>query len=383
MPSAVPPADLPGPPGIVVTGIGVTSAFGRGTGPLREAVLSGTPGFGPVTRFATDQCRVRVAAALPGSPVLVDELTAVIRDACADADLEPGAQSGIPLLIALHSDMAAARDPRLGNVTGQTAALVAGRCGLPGPRRVYVTACVSATTAVADAAAMITAGRAERILVAAGYLVDADSMGMFDAGRSLAADGLVRPFSAGRRGMLLGDGVAALVLESVRAASDRGAAPMARLAGWGRAGDAHHVCEPRPDGAGLARAIDAALNRAGVGAADVDYVNANGTGTQQSDPAEAAALHRALGGHAAAIPVSSTKSVHGHALEASGLLELVVTILALRSGRLPVNAGYLGADAECDLDLILGSARESQPRYALTLNAAFGGANTALLVEAA
>ena len=220
-------------------------------------------------------------------------------------------------------------------------------------------------------------------MVAAGYLVEADSFAMFDAGRSLAPDGQVRPFSTGRRGMLLGDGVAAVVLEAAATAVHRDAPVLARLAGWGRSGDAYHVCQPRPDGSGLARAAGMALARAGADPAEVGYVNANGTGTPFSDAAEAAALRTALGPHAELTPVSSTKSVHGHALEASGLVELVVTVLALRSGQLPVNAGYLGPDDECRLDLVLTPGREQRGRYALSLNAAFGGANTALLVEAA
>jgi 3-oxoacyl-(acyl-carrier-protein) synthase len=142
------------------------------------------------------------------------------------------------------------------------------------------------------------------------------------------------------------------------------------------------VCQPRPDGTGLARAIDAALTQAGVAPAEIGYVNANGTGTVYSDSAESAALHRAFGPDVRAIPVSSTKSVHGHALEASGLLELVLTVLALRAGRLPVNAGYLGPDDACQLDVVVGEPRATDTRYALTINAAFGGANTALLVGA-
>lgn len=226
-------------------------------------------------------------------------------------------------------------------------------------------------------------GRASRLIVAAGYLVDADSFWLFDAGRTLAADGQVRPFSTGRRGMLLGDGVAAVVLEDAAAARSRGASALAGLAGWGRAGDGYHVVQPRPDGTGLARAITSALGRAGVSPAAVGYINANATGTAYADASEAAAIRLAFGPAAGSIPVSSTKSVHGHALEASALVEFAVTVLALRAGLLPVNAGFLGPDADCHLDLVLDTARRSSARYALSLNAAFGGANTALLVEAA
>jgi 3-oxoacyl-[acyl-carrier-protein] synthase II len=218
------------------------------------------------------------------------------------------------------------------------------------------------------------------VVVAAGYLVEPDQFALFDAGRALAADGRVRPFSAGRSGLLLGDGVAAVVVESATAARRRRTPVLARLAGWGRSGDGYHVCRPRPDGSGLARAVTAALRRGGIGAERVAYVNAHGSGTRHSDAAEAAALYRALGEHAAAVPVSSTKSVHGQALEAGALLELVVAVGAMRAGRLPVNAGHLGPDEACRLNLVLNRPARFAGEYALSLNVAFGGANTALLV---
>ena len=383
------PSDGGSPPQVVITGLGVTTAFGRGSQLLLDGALAGRSAFSQVSRFGTDRCRVRVAATLPGAPALADELAAVIDQACDTAGLDPQSRADAVFLLAAHGDPAAARDPEaastvsVGRADGGSAAALAASCGLPSPARVYTAACVAASTAVADAAAMISSGRAARVIVAAGHLVDADTFGVFDAGRVLASDGQVRPFSAGRQGLLLGDGAAAVVLEPAAAASQRGAAVLARLAGWGRAGDAYHVCQPRPDGAGLARAIDAALSRAQASRADIGYVNANGTGTAFADASEAAALHRALGGYASKIPVSSSKSVHGHALEASALIELVVTVLAMRAGLLPVNAGFLAPDSECELDLVLGTARQARPDYCLSLNAAFGGANTALLLAAA
>jgi 3-oxoacyl-(acyl-carrier-protein) synthase len=154
------------------------------------------------------------------------------------------------------------------------------------------------------------------------------------------------------------------------------------VAGWGRAGDAYHVCQPRPDGSGLARAIGLALGRAGVEPRDVGYVNAHGSGTPASDAMEANALRLALGPAAGEVPVSSTKSLHGQALEASALLEIIVTVLALRAGVLPVNAGFLDRDDECRLNLILDRPLPARPSWALCLNAAFGGANTAIVVGA-
>jgi 3-oxoacyl-[acyl-carrier-protein] synthase II len=248
--------------------------------------------------------------------------------------------------------------------------------------RVYTSACVAASTAVADAAAAVARGHVSSVVVAAGYLVDPDQFALFDAGRALAPDGRVRPFSAQRRGLLLGDGVGAIVIESASSAHRRGAAVLVRLAGWGRAGDAYHVCRPRPDGAGLARAITAALQRGSIRPEAIGYVNAHGSGTEHSDTAEAAALHLALGESAETVPVSSTKSVHGQALEAGALIELIVTVHALRAGRLPVNAGYLGRDEACRLNLVLEAGQERPIDYALSVNSAFGGANTALLVGA-
>ncbi len=354
-----------------ITGLAVVSALGRGAEPQLAAALSGVPAFGPVDRFDVSSRRVGVAATLGQVGALADELAGVIEAACADAGLDPAQRARTPLLLALHGDPGATR----------CAVELAKQAGLAGAGRVYTGACVSASTAVADAAAMIGRG-AERVLVAAGYLVEPDQFALFDAGQALSADGTVRPFSAGRHGLLLGDGVAAVVLESHAAAAERGQRPATELVGWGRAGDAYHPCQPAPDGRGLARAIEAALQRAGISPHAIGYVNAHATGTPLSDTAEAAALHTALGAAASRVPVSSTKAVHGHALEASGLLELVITVLALQAGKLPVNAGYLAPDDSCALDVIVSSPRPVASPYALSLNSAFGGANTALLVRA-
>jgi 3-oxoacyl-[acyl-carrier-protein] synthase II len=368
---------------VAITGMAVTSAFGRGTDPLRAAAMAGRPAFAPARRFSADSYRTRAAAELPGTPVLADELVDAISTACDAAGLDRYQRSAVTLLLALHSDATAARQAEPETIVGEVAAVTAARSGMRVSPRVYMTACVAASTAIADAAAMIVSGRANQVVVGAGYLVDIDTFALFDGGRVLARDGQVRPFSAGRQGMLLGDGVAAVVLESPAAARARGAAVSAWLAGWGRAGDAYHVVQPSPAGSGLARAIAAAMRRARIQPADIGYVNANGSGTSYADASETAALHLALGSQAREVPVSSTKSVHGHALEASALLELVLTVLTLQAGLLPVNAGFLAPDADCELELVLGTAREERCRYALSLNAAFGGACTALVVAAA
>jgi len=333
---------------VAITGMAVTSAYGRGCAALLSGVLSGRPAFGPVTRFDVSGRRAGVAATFSQSPSLREEVLAVIELACDEAKLGAAQRAAAPLFVAAHD--------RLGFGTAT-----------------YTSACVAASTAVADAASLIAHGDAERVIVAAGYLVEPHQFALFDAGRALAVDGAVRPFSKGRKGLLLGDGVAAVVLEA------RPREPLAWIRGWGRAGDAYHVCQPRPDGSGLARAIAAALRRAGVSASDVEYINAHGSGSQQSDAAEAAAL-RASG--LDGVPISSTKSLHGQSLEASPLVELITTVLAMNSGSLPVNAGHLETDPECDVNLILDRPLAASPRHVLVQNSAFGGANTALLVGA-
>ncbi|MCZ7437182.1 beta-ketoacyl synthase N-terminal-like domain-containing protein [Micromonospora sp. WMMC241] len=366
-----------------ITGTHAVSALGRGADALLAGVLTGAPAFTPVRRFDTTGRRVTVAATLPETGTLADELTDAIDHVVRVAGLGAADRAGTALFLATHGGPPSLPVPE--GVDEPTVPALAGhlaaRCGLGGRTRVYTTACVSASTAVADAAVLIRRGDLERVVVAAGYLVEPDQYALFDAGRALAADGAVRPFSAGRTGLLLGDGVVAVVLESAGAAARRGAETVATVAGWGRAGDAYHPCQPHPGGDGLARAVDAALGRAGLAPDAVGYVNANATGTPFSDASEAAALTRVFGDRAGRLPVSSTKSVHGHALEASGLLELVVTVLALGHGMLPPTAGWLAPDPDCPLDVVRDTPRPAATPHALTLNAAFGGANTALLVS--
>ncbi|MEI8408379.1 MULTISPECIES: beta-ketoacyl synthase N-terminal-like domain-containing protein [unclassified Kribbella] len=358
---------------VSVTGLSILTALGRGP----EAQLVGTAAFSEVQRFDTSNRRVHHAATAADVGTLEEELDLAIATACGQAGVD---RSTTPLLLALHT---------------------APSCDF-GQQRVYTSACVSASTAVADAATLIRAGRADRIVVAAAYLVEPDQYALFDAGRALSDDHTVRPFSLNRRGLLLGDGVAAVVLEAGEG--------LAEIAGWARTGDAYHPCQPSPDGRGLAAAIQAALQKANLSPDDIGYINANATGTTFSDAAEAAAItqvftpraapaggsaHQSVGSHPGlrvanphaggsanqrGVAVSSTKGVHGHALEASGLVELVVTVQALREGKLPVNAGFLAADPACDLDLILDAPRQARSPYGMTLNSAFGGANTALVV---
>jgi nodulation protein E len=189
-----------------------------------------------------------------------------------------------------------------------------------------------------------------------------------------------RPFSRDRKGMVLGEGGAVLVLEPLESAIERGVPILAEICGFGMSADAHHLTQPSPSGA--AAAIRMALNDAGLNPGDIDYVNAHGTGTQANDVAEAKALSLALGEHGRRVPVSSTKSVHGHALGAAGALEAFATVMALLEGVVPPTANFTELDPECDVNVIAGNALEGPLRAALSNSFAFGGLNAVLAFRA-
>ncbi|UUU34733.1 beta-ketoacyl-[acyl-carrier-protein] synthase family protein [Streptomyces sp. CA-210063] len=267
-------------------------------------------------------------------------------------------------------------------VPAHLAESLAGGLRLTGPRLTFTNACVASAAAIIHACRLISSGRIDVAVCAGGYLVEEETFGKFDSGRALSRDGMVRPFSADRTGLLLGDGVAAVVLESAEHARRRGARPLASVVGWGAATDAHHIAQPHPEGVGLARAARQALRLAGdPDGAGLGYVNAHGTGTKYNDGAETRGLRAAFPERAESIPVSSTKSTTGHLLEAAGVVEFVITLLALMDGVLPPTAGLTRADPECDLDYVPNKPRQADLRRALTINAAFGGANTALVLE--
>lgn len=365
-------------PPVAVTGMSVACGLGPDADTVLASLTEGRHSIRAVDRFDTSAHRAGEACQMPFPVVLEEALAEAVREACRDAGLETTDLEDTPLILALHNDPDAARAGSA-PVLGGTAAATAAACGFGGPVRTYTNACVASVSALIDAAEGILRGRWTRAVVAGAYLVTPDDFALFDVGGALAADGRVRPFSRGRTGVLLGDGVSAVVLERPEARPE--AAPRALLEGWAQTGDAHHVSRPDPSGHGMARAIDAALTRAGAEPDSLSYVNAHGTGTVHNDSAESAALHRALGSHVApGVPLSSTKSLHGHALVAAGILELAITVLSLENGLLPANSGYAGPDPECELNLILEPREVPDVARALSLNAAFGGANTALVI---
>jgi 3-oxoacyl-[acyl-carrier-protein] synthase II/nodulation protein E len=188
-----------------------------------------------------------------------------------------------------------------------------------------------------------------------------------------------RPFSADRDGMTLGEGAAMLTLETLASAQARNAKIYAEIVGFGFSADASHITQPLSDGA--ASAMRQAIADANASPDDVGYISAHGTGTQANDATEAAAIHQVFGPHASQIPISSTKSLHGHSIGASGALEAIATIIGLSENLLPANTGVTEIDPTLNLDVILGQPRKATPKLALSNSLAFGGLNAVLALR--
>jgi 3-oxoacyl-(acyl-carrier-protein) synthase len=253
--------------------------------------------------------------------------------------------------------------------------LIANEFGLFGPGMTIATACSSGALAIATAAEIIMAGEADVMLAGGADSLSLMTWGGFNA--LLLADAAgCRPFDATRNGMTLGEGAALLVLESEETATKRGAKILARLAGWGASCDAHHATAPHPEGAGALAAMQSALRRASLAAAAIDYVNAHGTGTRDNDLAEAKALKKLFG--AVVPPFSSTKRFFGHALAASGAIEAVVCVEALRRQELPPNPGFTVPDAAIGLEPV-AALRPAALTHVMSNSFGFGGNNAVLI----
>jgi len=252
--------------------------------------------------------------------------------------------------------------------------------GICGPTYTVSTACSSSNHAIGQAFWLVRSGAADAAVT--GGSEAPFSMGnlrAWEAMRVVSPD-TCRPFSKTRRGMVLGEGGAMLVIETLERAQARGARIYGELVGFGMSSDAHHLTQPSTEGP--ARAIRAALTDGGLVPEQIGYINAHGTATQANDPTETCAIRMALGPHAARVPISSTKSMHGHALGAAGALEAVATLLTLTNGILPPTANYEEPDPQCDLDVIPNQARPAAVEYALSNSFAFGGLNAVLAFRA-
>lgn len=248
--------------------------------------------------------------------------------------------------------------------------------GIGGPRVTLSTACSSSANALVQAAAGIEQGCFDRALVVG---VDTITRMTYHGFGSL---GLVSPvpcspFDSSRQGLTLGEGAAGLVVENPRRARERGADVLAAILGWARNVDGHHITQPDPEGRGIEACVRGALRHAGLGPADVDHVNAHGTGTLQNDLVEGTVIGRVLGPE---VPVTSTKSYTGHTLGASGALEVVYSVLSLREGLVPASLGVEEVDPRLELNVVQGEALSGDLRFVLSNSFGFGGNNCCVIV---
>jgi nodulation protein E len=391
---------------VAVTGIGVISALGRARDDFWRALAAGVSGIRPMTLVPPGSVRFPNAAEVPDFRVEdhMDPKHADVLDRFAQFALiaarEAVADSGVAFDAALSADSAIVTGSCLGGKSTEDegyrglyalnhtrfpplsvpkamanagASRISLEFGITGPVYTISTACSSANHAIGQAFWMVRNGAAE--IAIAGGSEAPFSLGhlkAWEAMRVVSPD-TCRPFSRDRHGIILGEGAAMLVLEPLERARARGARIWGEISGFGMSSDASHLTHPSV--AGPARAMRAALNDAGLAPESIGYINAHGTGTDINDPTETAAIHEIF---SARVPVSSTKSMHGHALGAAGALEAAATLLALHHGLIPPTANFTEPDPACDVDAVPNVARQAQIDHALSNSFAFGGLNAVL-----
>ena len=400
-------------PRIVITGMGGICALGADAPSIWEAMKAGTCGIAPIDIAEKDALKASIAAQIGELPdhgferrlLLTTSrfgLLAMIaaKQAMAQAGLEangPGAgRTGAIIGTGIFGGDVIDANYRAILLDGKKrtdiflvpqampsspAVHVSMAFGLKGPVYGASSACSSANHAFAAALDTLRAGRAD-IMLAGGSdaPINFGVLKAWDSMRILSRKGC-RPFSADRDGLVLGDGAAIAVLETEDHARARGATILAELAGAGMTADAGDIVAPDMDGA--ARAMEQCLADADLAPADIGYINAHGTGTLGNDRTETQAIRRAFGAHADALAVSSTKSMHGHCMGASGALEVIAAVGALREGLLPPTIGYETPDPECDLDYVPNKARPATPAAAISNAFAFGGSNAVIALKRA
>ena len=400
---------------VAITGMGAICALGHDAAATWAAMCAGRSAIGPISNIPTELLNIKVAAEVRGFDPLAhfDSRRLVLLDRVSQFALiaarEAVAQSGLDFGSDMRGERTACiigtgiggenshneqssrfygdKNPRLHPLTIVRVMANAPAChvgmefGLTGPSFAVVSACASANHAMAQAFEMVRSGKVD-FAVTGGTeaCITVPTIKAWEAMR-VTADDTCRPFCKQRRGMVLGEGAGVFVLEEYEHARRRGATILAEFAGAGMSADAGDIVLPSEVGA--ARALSAALADARLHADDVDYVNAHGTGTPANDPTESKAIRRVFGAHADALCVSSTKSIHGHALGAAGAIELVAAIGALREGIIPPTANFIDADPECDLDYVPNVAREKPVRAVLSNSFAFGGLNAVVAIARA
>ncbi|HEY5914369.1 MAG TPA: beta-ketoacyl-[acyl-carrier-protein] synthase family protein [Verrucomicrobiae bacterium] len=399
------------PPRVVITGAGIVTALGLGWKPNAEGFQAGRSAFCPVSLFDVSRQRVKTAAQVnlpdtlpsnnlaPRQVARLDRAAVMLLLASTEAWRQAGWDSAelVPFVLGTTAGgmqlgekyfLQAREQPRhqRGQPTralcyqSQTQArLVAEALGFTGPVMLVSNACASGANAIGQAWELIRGGRAQRALTG-GY--DALSQIVFAGFDSLQAltPTTCRPFDAARDGLALGEGAGIVALETLESARRRGAEILAELVGYGTTVDTHHLTQPHPQGDAALSSMRLACESAHVAPADIDYVNAHGTGTPLNDSAEALAICRWADGHAATLPVSSTKASVGHLLGGAGAVEAVVCIMSLREQWLPPEASFDRPDPVCKFPIV-AQPQSARLDLALSNSFGFGGVNASLVLK--
>jgi nodulation protein E len=395
-------------PRVVITGLGIVSSLGRNLAENWQSLIEGRPGIGPIGAIDTAALKFKNGAEArgfnPEEHGLKPEFLDRFAQFAAVAAREAMQSSGLNITPELGSRMAIVTGSCVGGQDTQDAGFtevykkggtrvhpltiprtmanagasaISTEFGIRGPVYTVSTACSSSNHAMGQAFWMVRNGMVDAAIT--GGSEAPFSFGLLKAWEAMrvVSPDVCRPFSKDRKGLILGEGAAMLVIESLEHAQARGATIFGEIAGFGMSSDAGHITAPSAEGA--SQAMIAAMRDAQITPSQVGYINAHGTGTLLNDSTETKAIKLAMGADAANAAVSSTKSMHGHALGAAGALEAVASVMALREGLLPPTANFNEADPECDLNLIANEARQKQVEYAMSNSFAFGGLNAVMI----
>jgi len=407
---------------VVITGLGAVTPLGTGTEATWEGLMAGRSAASHIRRFDASQFAVKICCQVAGFDPLVfmdyrdarrfDRLVQYAVGAAsealahsgldlADTDLDRvgvliGTGFGGLETISHGFEALLTRGPmRVNPLTGammlpdMPSGQVSIVFGLRGPNFSVSSACATGANAIGEAAEVIRRGDAD-VMVTGSTEAGVTPLGLAAFHRTGALstrndepERASRPFDALRDGFVFGEGAGVLVLEEREHALARGAPLLAELTGYGATSDAFHISAPLEDGAGAARAMALALRKAGLAPDDVDYVNAHGTSTLLNDIAETRAIKTVFGETAYSVPISSTKSMHGHLMGAAGAVEAVITVLTMLRGVIPPTINYEVPDPECDLDYVPNVPRPAAGpiRHAITNSFGFGGHNASLAIS--
>ena len=405
---------------VVVTGVGLVSSVGIGTEPTWEGLCAGQPGIGAITRFEAGEFASRIAGEVKGfdplqfvekkdvkkMDIFIQYAIAAAQFAMADANLviapETAHRVGVFIASGIGGFTTIEREHRAllkggprkispffipSAIINLASGQVSIRFGAKGPNSATCTACTASAHAIGDAYEIIRRDDADAMIAGGSEAaICAMGMGGFAALRALSTrndepERASRPFDRGRDGFVLGEGSGILVIEELEHAIRRGAAIYAEIVGYGMSADAYHVTAPSENGEGAIRVMETAIRKAGIRPEQVDYINAHGTSTPFNDRLETMAIKRCFGEHARTVAISSTKSMTGHLLGASGGLEAGIAALAVRHQLIPPTINLDDPDPDCDLDYVPHHARKATIRYALSNSFGFGGTNGALLFK--